>query len=280
MKAIVNSGPGRLELQELPLPQPGVGQVRIRTLVCGICATDLHMIAGWKRTGFPVIPGHEWCGKVDAVGVGVSAALVGRRCVADNVQPDGGEVGFEHPGGYSEFFLTMAANLCVLPDEFPAAAGALIEPLAVCTRALGRLPGALPASVLIFGDGPVGLILTGQLARAGVSDLCLVGGRSGRLALAQSLGAARTFDYHQARGTLTDGVRGAFGREFPCVIEASGSAQAMAAALRTVAKEGTVLVVGEYGETEAAFRWNTLLHREWPLVGCNASAGAWPCAPS
>ena len=66
MKAIVHVAPGRLEWQDWPLPQPGPGQARIRTLACGICATDLEMIAGWNRTGFPAIPGHEWSGVVDA----------------------------------------------------------------------------------------------------------------------------------------------------------------------------------------------------------------------
>ena len=68
MKAIVNTAPGQLEFQELPLPEPGAGQVRIRTGACAICATDLVMIAGWDRTGFPAIPGHEWAGTVDAAG--------------------------------------------------------------------------------------------------------------------------------------------------------------------------------------------------------------------
>lgn len=55
MKAIVNTGPGRLELLGWPLPRPATGQVRIRTGACGVCATDLKMIAGWERTSFPPI---------------------------------------------------------------------------------------------------------------------------------------------------------------------------------------------------------------------------------
>lgn len=276
MKAIVNTAPGRLQLQEWPLPEPGPGQVRIRTLCCGVCATDLQMIAGWKRTGFPAIPGHEWCGVVDKAGPGVPDTLAGRRCVADNVQPDGGEVGFEHSGGYGEYFLTAANNLCMLPDSFPGDAGTLIEPLAVSLHALRRLPGALPAEVLVFGDGPLGLLLSGLLARAGVANLHLVGGRRRRLELARELGAAHAFDYHQARGDLAVALREAFGRDFPCVIEASGSATAMSAALEMTAKCGRVLVVGDYGNAAAAFPWNRLLHNEWSILGCNASAGAWP----
>ena len=124
MNAIVNTAPGQLEWQDLPIPEPGPGQVRIRTAACAICATDLQMIAGWSRTGFPSIPGHEWCGVVDATGASVDPALVGRRCVAENVLADGREVGFEHPGGYAECFVTEAANLYLIPGDFPPALGA------------------------------------------------------------------------------------------------------------------------------------------------------------
>src|ERR1039458_955422 len=100
MNAIVNTGPGCLEWKVWPTPEPGPGQLRVRTAACGICATDLEMVAGWTRTGFPSIPGHEWAGVVDTVGRGVDGALAGKPCVAENVLTDGGEVGFEHPGGY------------------------------------------------------------------------------------------------------------------------------------------------------------------------------------
>ena len=60
MKAIVNTAPGCVDWKDVPTPEPAPGQVRIRTAACGICATDLEMIAGWQRTSFPAIPGHEW----------------------------------------------------------------------------------------------------------------------------------------------------------------------------------------------------------------------------
>ena len=76
------------------------------------------MISGWERTTFPAVPGHEWSGTVDAVGLGVNPSLVGKLCVAENVLSDGGEVGFEHFGAYTEYLLTEASRLHVLPDEF------------------------------------------------------------------------------------------------------------------------------------------------------------------
>ena len=128
MKAIVNTAPNKLEMLEWPMPEPGPGQVRIRTGACAICATDLEMIAGWNRTGFPAIPGHEWSGTVDAIGPGVDPALQGRRCVAENELSPGREIGFEFPGGYAQYFLTEARNVFPIPNAYPFATAALSSP--------------------------------------------------------------------------------------------------------------------------------------------------------
>ncbi len=276
MKAIVNTGPGQLVMQDWPLPQPGPGQVRIRTGACGICATDLHMIAGWNRTGFPAIPGHEWAGTVDAVGEGVTPELVGRRCVGENVLADGGEVGFEHPGGYAEYLLTEARQLQLLPADFPLAVATLIEPLAVSVRGKRRLRLEDRSSALIFGDGPIGLLMLILLCEDGVENILMVGGRPERLALALELGVTQTVNYHQVSGDLATAIHKSSDRRYPNVIEASGSNTAMQASLDSVALCGRILVLGDYGDARAAFRWNDLLHREIELIGSNASAGAWP----
>ncbi len=281
MKAIVNTGPNRLEWLEWPLPEPGPGQARIRTGACGICATDLLMAAGWARTGFPAIPGHEWAGTVDAVGPGVDPALVGRRCVADNILSDGGEVGFEHPGGYGEYFLTEAANIRVLPDRFPLEVAALAEPLCVGLRAVRRLRVGGLGRALVLGDGPVGLLLLLLLRRAGVNDVTVVGGRSGRLALARELGASLALD-HRALGDnaewnfdLGEGILAQAGGPFPAIIEASGAPEAIRAAVQLAGHGGRIVVLGDYGAARADFCWNDLLHREIELIGSNTGAGAW-----
>ena len=196
MKAIANIAPGKLAWLDVPKPEPGPGEVRIRTAACGICATDIAMIAGWERTGVPSIPGHEWAGRVDAVGQGVELHLVGQPCVAENDLADGGEVGFEHPGGYAQYLISEARNVYPLPAAYPLKQAALIEPLAVVVRGLKRigLVGHLkpPKQALIFGDGPIGLIALLLLRHYGIQDVSLAGGREPRLALARSLGAAAT----------------------------------------------------------------------------------------
>ncbi len=268
MRAIVNTGPGTLQWLEMPMPEPAPGQVRVRTLAVGICATDLQMIDGWERTGFPSVPGHEWSGEVDAVGEGVRRALLGKRCVAENVLADGGEVGFEHPGGYGEYLLTEAANVHLLPDGFAAATAALIEPLAVCLRAMGRarVRERAPTHAMVIGDGPIGLIAVMLLGRAGVGRVTLLGGRDTRLALGRELGAATTLNYHET-GDIDDG--------YPLVVEASGSASGINTALQAAAPGGRLVVLGDYGPERAGFFWNYLLHRELEIIGSNTGAGAW-----
>jgi alcohol dehydrogenase len=276
MKAIVNTAPNCLEFQDLPMPQPGPGQVRIRTAACGICATDLHMIAGWERTPFPAIPGHEWAGTVDALGEGAPAALAGRRCVAENVLGDGGEVGFEHPGGYSQYFITEAANVFTLPEDFPLATAALIEPVAVSVRAINKARLNDKSRALVIGDGPIGLLMLVLLRRVGVEQVVVVGGRGPRLTIAEACGASQVLNYHKIEGNLARGIIKNAGKDFPLVVEASGSAAAMQASLELAKVCGQILELGDYGHARANFEWNQVLLRELEIIGSNASAGAWP----
>ena len=277
MKAIVNTGPDQLQWRDWPMPQPAPGQVRIRTAACGICATDLEMIAGWQRTGFPAIPGHEWSGIVDALGEGVDEQLLGRRCVAENVwAADGGEVGFEHSGGYAQYLVTEADNVYPLPDDFPAASAALIEPLAVCVRGLRRLQPENLDSALVLGDGPIGLISLILLKLQAVKHVVLVGGRPKRLALAKEFGADRVLNYHEFADHLASEIKARAGGSFANILEASGASGAMAASFDLAAQGGKILLLGDYGHARADVPWNTILHRELTLIGSNASAGAWP----
>jgi threonine dehydrogenase-like Zn-dependent dehydrogenase len=276
MKAITQTAPHTLEWLDLPLPGPGAGEVRIRTLACGICATDLLMIAGWERTGFPSIPGHEWCGRVDAVGEGADPALVGKLVVGDNILPDGREVGFESPGGYAQFFVTRAGALFPLPDAIPPEVATLTEPMAVCLRAASRLPASLQEA-FIFGDGPIGLLTLMLLKQRGIRGLGMAGGKPAHLALARELGAEQTFDFH----TLPD-LAGTLRSELaylpPCIIDASGSATALNTAIDLVAPHGQILIVGDYGDARAGFHWNDLLLREIAIAGSNTGTGAWGTA--
>lgn len=277
MIAITNTGPSQMELRDWPMPEPGPGEVRIRTRACGICHLDLKMISGWPRTGYPSIPGHEWSGVVDALGADVDEAWLGEPVVAENLLADGSEVGFERPGGFAEYFLTEARGLYRLPWGFSFDLAALIEPLAVSVRAMRRL-GALEGSrVLVLGDGPLGLMALMLLRAHQIREVLVVGGVPGRLALATELGAADVYNFHSAgEEDLAVAIRTEFGGLFDYVVEASGSPLAAETALRVAKPGGRVLVFGDYEDARLDFPWNFILHQELEILGSNASAAAWP----
>ena len=268
MKAIVAVAPDRVEIRDLPMPVPSKGEVRIRTAYCGICATDLSIIAGTDRVDYPFVPGHEWSGVVDAVGPGGDPGLIGRSCVAENVLADGGEVGFERPGGYGELFVTEARNLQLLAGEADMRAATLIEPLAVCVRGMKRLDAPKTQEVLVFGDGPIGLLMTALMRTEGHREVVVVGGRARRLDLAKALGASICLDYHNSEAT-------GLSRRFSAIVEASGSAAAIRALWDLASPQARVLLIGDYKDVGEALPWQTLLHREISLIPSNASAGGW-----
>ena len=295
MKAIRTQRPGVVALEELPMPEPQEGEVRIRTAYCGICATDLVMIAGWERTPCPATPGHEWSGIVDGAGAGVNPDIVGRRCVGENVVPCGDcaacrqgrceactrsrEVGFELPGGYAEYFITRAANLRFLSDSVPLSTATLTEPLAVVTRGITRLHNDVPAGpTLIMGDGPIGLLMALALHEAGIKEIALVGGRAHKLALAKAFGIARTWSYKMQKAELPDLLRTTAPEGFGLGVEASGSPDALGLLLDVTANDAEVLVLGDYGNSIGQLPLANMVTLEMRLVGSNSGAGAWDAA--
>jgi alcohol dehydrogenase, propanol-preferring len=124
-----------LELEEVPLPQPGLGQVLLRVRACGVCHTDLHLAEGEIHPpSLPVTPGHQVVGVVEALGAGVDSLHPGQRvgvpwlhstdrtcryCQAgqENLCPQARFTGFHTNGGFAEALLTQAGFVLPLPAE-------------------------------------------------------------------------------------------------------------------------------------------------------------------
>ena len=82
MQAAVSRGPGRIEIDSLPVPEPAAGEARVRVEACGICGSDLHLFGiGGLVPG--LVPGHEFMGVVDAVGTGVTDVAAGQRVAVE-----------------------------------------------------------------------------------------------------------------------------------------------------------------------------------------------------
>ena len=201
-------GPGRIEAEEINLPQITAGEALIQVEACGFCGSDINIVAGTHpRAQAPLTIGHELSGKIVQIapsGSGLHGLAVGDRvttfplitcgvcyaCTHGNSQAcrQLKLFGFDVDGGMAQFVKLPVDSLMKLPQEMPAHIGALIEPLAVAVHGVARasIEGATVAAVL--GAGPIG-ILTALVAQArGIPHVLISDVLPSRLALAASLG--------------------------------------------------------------------------------------------
>jgi threonine dehydrogenase-like Zn-dependent dehydrogenase len=244
VKAALLVEPERLEVNEVPDPQPVQGEVRIAVGGVGLCGSDLSVFTGrWKAPGYPWIMGHEAFGVVDALGPGVSPERIGQTVVVEpNVacfacdQCSRGwtsacagrqSVGMNRPGALAELLVVPSRFAWSIP-KLPATDLVCVEPTAVVLAALRRLGTPLPASALIVGVGAQGLIMSLALLEREVAVYAEDVNPS-RVALATALGCLAT-----ASGP----------RRHHLVVDTVGSPTSMAVALDRVEVGGTLLCLG------------------------------------
>jgi threonine dehydrogenase-like Zn-dependent dehydrogenase len=211
MRALVITGAGSARVEDVQVPVAGPGQVVVDVRRAGICGTDVELFTGQLayfaqgKIGFPIRPGHEWCGVVSAVGAGVPAGWLGVRVTGDtmlgcgrcgrclagrwHVCADRREVGIMGwPGALAEQVLVPARSLHRLPDGIDDRTGALVEPGGNAWRAASAAGAAPGRRVLVCGPGTIGLLTTAFAVAAGaeVHVLALDGSRR---SLASSFGA-------------------------------------------------------------------------------------------
>lgn len=211
--AVVTDFRSPLEVREVPDPQPGPGQVRVRMETCGICHTDIHAAHGdWPvRPTPPFIPGHEGIGVVDALGDGVDPALDGRRvaiawlgsaCGACEYCVSGWETLCEHQlnsgysidGAYAEYAVADARYVVTVPDEVTSLDAAPLTCAGVTTYKAVKVGGVKPTDrVAVFGVGGLGHLAV-QYARIAGGFVIGVDIEDSKLRLATSLGADHVVD--------------------------------------------------------------------------------------
>jgi len=280
MRAVTVHGAGDLRVDERPAPEPGEGQVVLAVEWGGICGSD---IAYWRhgRSGTavlrdPLVLGHEIAGRVVRVGPGVSGVEEGlpvtvhpAELVGDGRMPERlagrtnlyprvryfGSAAF-HPhtdGGFSEFRAVRAEQLRPLPDGVGTREGALAEPLAVALHAVSRAGDVTGRDVTVNGAGPIGSLVAAALKHAGAGRVTVADIDAASLAVAGAMGADELRDVSRGEPLPEDAE---------IVIEASGAPGALGAVLRSTARGGTVVQVGNLPGTEAAAVLGDLVTRE------------------
>jgi threonine dehydrogenase-like Zn-dependent dehydrogenase len=246
-------------VQEVPDPVAAPGQLLVEVERVGICGTDVELYTGEMayidqgHTTFPIRLGHEWTGRVSAVGDPADEHWIGKRVTGDtmlgcghckncraghhHVCPNRFEVGIRDgwPGALAEKTLVPTRFAYEIPEHVSVAAAALVEPGGNSLRA-ARAANVTPGQkVLVLGSGTIGL-LAAQFALAAGAEVHVGGVREGSLALARSLGVTRAHQLQHLAGSPPD--------QFDAVIEATSNDAMPALSVRLARPAGRVVYIG------------------------------------
>jgi L-iditol 2-dehydrogenase len=274
MKALRYISVGAPQIDELPTPEIADDEVLVAARSVGVCHSDIELLEGRYIIPFsyPIIPGHEWSGEVQAVGSKVTRFAPGDRVVGECVIGDE-HFGFSISGAAAEFFVAKDSWLHKLPEEVSYTNGALVEPFSVAYYALMRV-GNVNASdtLVVLGAGPIGLAVTAGAVALGAKTI-VVEPSAHRRERAKALGAhfavtPEELDAVLATETQEQGAS--------VVIEATGRPEVMASALEIAAFKGRVGYIGIDVGREAPAKLGLIQSKELTITGSIGSPGVWP----
>jgi D-arabinitol dehydrogenase (NADP+) len=267
MKAVYYDEPRRWRLADLPDPEPGRHDVRLRVRAAGMCGTDVHLHDGEFGHVYPLVPGHEIVGEIDRVGDDVTDRQAGQLIALDNMISCGmcdmcrrarpaycrtlRAMGVFEAGGFAEYLIAPAAK-CHPVDDLGPDVAVLAEPTACAMHGLDILGLSPGSDVLVIGAGPTGLLLTQLLLHTGAARVTVAAPTPFKLALAKGYGA---HPVHITRGASADtlaSLRQTAPDGFDVVVDATGSTDVLALCLPLTAVGGTMLV---YGVTAEDAQW-------------------------
>ncbi len=290
MKAAVLSGVHDLKVKEVPFPKVEPDEVLIKVESCGVCPTDIRKYYGESSCAMPIILGHEIGGTVAGLGKEV-VGLRERQKVT--VMPDiscgrcfycyqnkfnlclnlksvgyGTEKITPVDGGYAEYAKVPASAVLTVPDDMEFDDLTYIEPLSCVMRTLERARSSLGDSVLVIGDGRMGLLHLQALKTAGVRNVFVTGIIEDRLRLAVSLGARRAIDV--SKENLKEIVNGETnGTGVSVVVDTVGNIQAMKSGFELLQAGGTLILFASSPKGSAAldFDSNMIHYGEYIVTG-------------
>jgi len=297
MKALVLTSPGKFEIRNIPMPEPGLGEVLCKIRAVAICGSDPEIIRGdiagiWPPF-YPFTPGHEWSGEVVKIGPGVVGLEVGdrvageahkgcgicRNCMnglytlCENYgKPETGHrhYGFISPGAYAQFNVYSVKSVKKMPASVSFREGALVDTAGVALHGMEQTGITAGGTVAVIGPGPIGLIAM-RLAKALGAARVIMVGRGVRLAAAQKLGADGVVDFEKEepvaavrKFTGDEGVDEAY--------ECSGAEGTFAQVVKMVRKGGKVALLGVPSDKVLeGLPYKYIVHNEVAIYGSRAN---------
>lgn len=289
MQAAVYRGANDVRLETVPVPDIGAGELLVRVHTCGVCGTDLKKIATGSHSA-PRIFGHETSGIVAATGAGVDEFKPGDRVVCFHHIPCGNcyycqrktfaqcatykkvgcTAGFEPSGGgFAEYVRVMdwiVQNGTVrIPDAVSFEEACFVEPVNTCIKGIERLQPCAGETVLVIGQGPIGILLAALAQRAGArvitSDL-----HGQRLTISKDFGLENSIDASRV-DVIQEVRRMTESRGADAAILAVGGNGLIKTALDAVRPGGRVLLFAQTARGEAAIDPAAICVDEKTLLG-------------
>jgi len=204
MRAIVYKEKNETTINTLDDPTPGENEVVVDVRASGICHTDIEVLRGnYGENAFPLVPGHEYSGEISAVGAGVKGLGIGDRVVVDpnfecgscrackkgwaHLCENLGAYGVTKHGGFAEQSVVDSSAVHKIGD-IPFEIAALAEPLGCVLNGLDASRAEAADNALIFGGGPIGLLLAIGMQVRGVKEISIADINESRLTIVESFG--------------------------------------------------------------------------------------------
>jgi len=275
MKSLFYPEFNKLEISEQPMPELGGNEVLIRVAACGICGSELETFKNQSpRRTPPLIMGHEFCGTIEELGTDVTGYQAGQKVVSNSIVSCNecircrrGDThlcanrqifGMHRSGAFAEFINVPEKCLISWPENLPAKAACLAEPLANGLHIVNLTEHLDPKSVLVIGAGPIGLMTIQAFCAIKDPEIYVAEISEDRLAIANQLGANKTFNPQQCE--LTNEIRELTnGEGAELVIDAVGSSSTNRQAVETVRPGGTAVLIGLHENSSSIESYNIIL---------------------
>jgi 2-desacetyl-2-hydroxyethyl bacteriochlorophyllide A dehydrogenase len=281
MQAVLFPAPETVTVETVADPTCGRDEVIVQVASTGICGTDVHIYHNEYMSDFPLIPGHEFSGTIVETGQTVTDFAVGDRVAVDpnlycgrcyfcrNQQANHclnwEGVGITRSGGFAQFVAAPVRACYQVPDSLSDSQAAFIEPLSCVVYALDRFRVWPGSEALIFGAGPMGLLLTQALRHSGAAQVVVVEKQPERLALADQLGATATV---AAGPDQAQALRDLAPHGFAAVIDATGIPAVIEQAFNFLKPGGQFLQFGVTPmDATIPIRPFDIFRNDWTIVG-------------
>ncbi len=265
----------QLEIREQDVASPKPDEVRLKVAACGVCGSELESFKNHSpRRPPPLVMGHEFCGTVAELGTDVTSVKIGARVVSNSLVPCGKCVrctrgdthlcahrqifGMHRPGAFAEYVNVPARCLIPWPENLPAEAASLAEPLANGIHIVNLTKNYPAATVLVIGAGPIGLFSQQALQVLRGSKVYVADLSPERLAVAKKLGAAGVINSReQDPAKVLQELTGGEGADI--VVDAVGASATKKTSLEALRPGGVTVWIGLHENTVTIDSYNVTL---------------------